>query len=220
MRISTPFHRVGFHEVLPEWSFVRESYSSWSYPVKCHQYHRGRPVIFSLCFLLFLYIFNGLNVGSFNWFLVKGTIEMISLIRIDNHIWFYTSYAVDGISFFVWTNDRFTYIIFLFTISTISWYNSHSVTEIFYEYITDSFRIIGCYFKGYLCISMIESGNGTSRYKLEDDRITGRLPPEEQSSSVFPLPNTVILSWMEFPMHVLYFMQRSSGMPINWTTAV
>ena len=25
---------------------------------------------------------------------------------------------------------------------------------------------------------------------------------------------------MEFPMHVLYFMQRSSGMPINWTTAV
>ena len=39
-------------------------------------------------------------------------------------------------------------------------------------------------------------------------------------SSVFPLPNTVILSWMEFPMHVLYFMQRSSGMPINWTTAV
>ncbi|MGJ5624021.1 HD domain-containing protein [Mediterraneibacter gnavus] len=39
-------------------------------------------------------------------------------------------------------------------------------------------------------------------------------------SSVFPSPNTVILSWMEFPMHVLYFMQRSSGMPINWTTAV
>ena len=34
------------------------------------------------------------------------------------------------------------------------------------------------------------------------------------------MPNTVILSWMEFPMHVLYFMQRSSGMPINWTTAV
>ena len=34
------------------------------------------------------------------------------------------------------------------------------------------------------------------------------------------IANTVILSWMEFPMHVLYFMQRSSGMPINWTTAV